>query len=732
MTPLRKTLSALFCTTLLLAGCGGGGSLPTPPPATPLASLSATAITFTGTTTGTTSAAQTVTLSNPGTASLTGIAITVGGTNATSFNVSNNCGSSLAAGAYCTISATFSPTSPASYTATISIADNATGSPQTVTLTGAPVAANQCSTTVQRKSAPTATAGYSGLAITGKVMAGSLAQIGASVQLYAAGSTGLGSAPTALGSASTTDSSGNFSISASYTCPYNLSLLYVVARGGKAGATGIVNPAAVMLSALGVCNALTAGTTYIVDEATTVASAYAFAQFLAPGGNIGATATNFRGLALAAAGAQNLVNPATGKAPGATFPATVLTSSMANLNSLANALNACIVTTASCAALNAAATIGTSVPTNTLDAMLNIARKPGNNVAALYLATTASSAYTPADTAAPTDYSMFLNYGGGGMNLPSGLGIDSTGNVWVASYANAATAFSNTGTPLFPSGITGNGLINSYGLAVDFNDNPWIPNEQSYYPANGGVGSVSVFNPAGAPVADYLNGGLNYPVAISVDPQGYSWVVDYGNSHITILKNDGTPVSGVSGYVTSQFSFPVAVAVDSKCYGYIGNQSSNNITRVPPDGSSFTSFITGAGPSGLAVDGSDNVWTANYYGNSVGQLAPNGTIVSSGYTNAALNHPQGVAIDGAGNVWVANYRSTNIAELAGSASSSPGALLTPSTGLGADSNLLEAFAIAIDAAGNVWVTSFGSNTLTEFVGLAAPVRTPLLGPAATP
>ena len=46
--------------------------------------------------------------------------------------------------------------------------------------------------------------------------------------------------------------------------------------------------------------------------------------------------------------------------------------------------------------------------------------------------------------------------------------------------------------------------------------------------------------------------------------------------------------------------------------------------------------------------------------------------------------------------------------------------------------LLEAFAVAIDASGNLWVTNFGSNTLTEFIGLAVPVKTPLIGPPQTP
>jgi len=56
----------------------------------------------------------------------------------------------------------------------------------------------------------------------------------------------------------------------------------------------------------------------------------------------------------------------------------------------------------------------------------------------------------------------------------------------------------------------------------------------------------------------------------------------------------------------------------------------------------------------------------------------------------------------------------------------------PTTGFGTDSQLLEAFALAIDPSGNIWITNFGSNVLTEFVGMAAPVKTPLLGSTRIP
>jgi len=105
---------------------------------TPTVSVSPSTLTFASTTVGTTSAAQTVTLKNTGTVavSLTSGGITISGTNASSFADTSTCGSSLAVGASCTISVTFKPAATGSLAASLSIADNASGSPQTVSLAG--------------------------------------------------------------------------------------------------------------------------------------------------------------------------------------------------------------------------------------------------------------------------------------------------------------------------------------------------------------------------------------------------------------------------------------------------------------------------------------------------------------------------------------------------------------------------------------------------------------------
>ncbi len=577
---------------------------------------------------------------------------------------------------------------------------------------------------------PAAPTPAAGSAFSALVTAGSTPIAGASVQLYAAGITGNGSSATALLSAPlTTSATGTVQVAAQYTCPGAGSNLYLVSTGGKVGASTASNNGLVLVSALGSCNSLATGTTFAVNEPTTVAAAYALAPFYSyasSASSIGSTATNSVGMSNAFNTAAELANPLTGGSPGATLPANS-SSPAARVNSLANAVNACATSTANCSSFFAAATpSGAKAPTDTFDALYNVVHTPASNVASLYHSTLASSVYPFALASQPTDWTLFLTLSGA-LNGPSGIGVDSTGSVWAASYFYEAAKFNPLGGSVL--GVTANGLNNSYGLALDQSDNAWIPNEQPYYGIS--TGSVTKLSPAGASLAGsngFMSGGLNYPISVAIDPSTTAWVVDYGNSYLTLLSANGTPLSGTSGYTTDLFAFPVAVVVDGNHYGWVANQSSTNVTRASADGTSFTNFNCCNGASGLAVDQTNNIWVANFYGNSISLITNACTIASSGYTGlGGINHPQGIAVDGAGNVWVANYRAPYLTELTGTTSSTPGTAISPATGYGGDAGLLEAYALAIDSSGGIWVTNFGSNTVTRFIGLAAPVKTPLSG-----
>jgi hypothetical protein len=117
--------------SVTLTGTGTGGEVP-------VVSLTPASLTFPSTKVGSTSAAKVVTLKNTGGAVLdiNSGGITIVGADLSSFTKTTTCGSTLAAGASCTISVSFKPLTGGALAATLKVADNAAGSPQSVTLTG--------------------------------------------------------------------------------------------------------------------------------------------------------------------------------------------------------------------------------------------------------------------------------------------------------------------------------------------------------------------------------------------------------------------------------------------------------------------------------------------------------------------------------------------------------------------------------------------------------------------
>jgi Abnormal spindle-like microcephaly-assoc'd, ASPM-SPD-2-Hydin/Beta-propeller repeat len=107
--------------TVALSGVGGGA-----------VTLSPTSLTFPVQVVSTSSHAQPITLTNGGATALTITSIAA----SSPFSQTNNCGSSVAAGANCVINVTFQPTAKGTQSGSLTVTDNGPGSPQTATLTG--------------------------------------------------------------------------------------------------------------------------------------------------------------------------------------------------------------------------------------------------------------------------------------------------------------------------------------------------------------------------------------------------------------------------------------------------------------------------------------------------------------------------------------------------------------------------------------------------------------------
>jgi hypothetical protein len=132
---VKKHFALILGGLYLLSGCGGGSSAP-PPPA-PTLRLAPASLGFGVWVVGTESGPQVETLTNTGSSELAISNVAITGANAADFGQSSTCGSSLGAGASCTLNVTFSPIELGQRSASITITDGGVGSPQVIPLNGA-------------------------------------------------------------------------------------------------------------------------------------------------------------------------------------------------------------------------------------------------------------------------------------------------------------------------------------------------------------------------------------------------------------------------------------------------------------------------------------------------------------------------------------------------------------------------------------------------------------------
>lgn len=131
---VAATAPAANGSVTLSVGLSGTGQVA----AAPQSALSASSLDFGSVTVGSKSPAQTLTLSNTGTAALSLNSIST----SSPYSVSHDCGSSVAAGARCTLSLSFTPSQAGASTGSLSVSSNAPNSPQTVSLSGSGVLAS--------------------------------------------------------------------------------------------------------------------------------------------------------------------------------------------------------------------------------------------------------------------------------------------------------------------------------------------------------------------------------------------------------------------------------------------------------------------------------------------------------------------------------------------------------------------------------------------------------------
>ena len=613
------------------------------------------------------------------------------------------------------------------------------------------------------------------LALHGVVHGGQQPVAGSVIHLYSAGTGGNGTAARDMLQVAatvngvpatvdyvTTDSTGSFNITGDYRCNASGDQVYITASGGNPGQSGTVNNTAlVMVAALGSCVNVPNISNIYIDEVTTAAAAWALAPFMSSAANVASSSTNTTGIANAFADAQLLANSTNGQP---TVLASTQTVETGKLYALANVIAGCINSdgTTACAPLfSAVKPVGTTPPSDTLAAALQIVKNPGYNANGVYGVIATQPPYPSLLPQSPTDWTMSMTVSGGGIYNPTELGVDPQGEVWVGDFYGGVTGYTPQGLPLTgsPFGVgtpqsgdyapdgEGHGVLSEvYGLAVNTAGNIWAvveehPSHNNTYGSVVGFYGASSGQTLGSVIGQFYDNSIDYPESLAPDKLGNIYIGNYASGSVTVYNGRGGLVaSGLGTYVSngstiSDAAFPLSIAPDGLGGAWLANND-RTVTHADAAGDLYRPTCCD-NADGIVADGNGNAWVANYYSSSVSEVSPGsiskgvyvpGTVLLNQQPGGGLSYPAGITIDAGQSVWVANYHGQTISQI----SAATGAVVSPSTGYGKDAGMLLPYGITPDASGNVWVSDFGKNVLVMFFGLGTPTSTPMTPPQTAP
>lgn len=365
-------------------------------------------------------------------------------------------------------------------------------------------------------------------------------------------------------------------------------------------------------------------------------------------------------------------------------------------------------------------------------------------------------------------------------------GTPNSGDFLVVLQPDGQPSTGTNGAP--PSVVTGAFLMGpGWGIDIDSRGYVWAgsfgwgPSE--YIPTQG---ITSQFDPSGRAIAGYIAGADRVQACIA-DSHDNIWLASYGNNAVVVypggradaaisyVPDNSSPLTNATG------TFGIAINPDGTAWVTYSGGLGWPIVKTNPgyvarfriaDGALklMWSQQVGLANKAVAADSRGNAWVASGGDSHVYSITPEGKV--SGFTGCGgMDSPWGIAVDGNDDVWVANfgalgitkvYENPAITKLAGVASPSgckAGEPLTPKSGYtlptGGDpvtlpdgsplydderqpckSPLMRMTSVAIDQAGNVWAvnnwkprfgTDFpprhgnpGGDGIVIFVGLAKP------------
>lgn len=369
---------------------------------------------------------------------------------------------------------------------------------------------------------------------------------------------------------------------------------------------------------------------------------------------------------------------------------------------------------------------------------------------------------------------------------PSGIAVDSSGNVYVSDTGNnTIRKITSAGAVTTIAGIAGTaGSINGTGITATFSSpkgivvnnssgNLYIADTANHTIRIMGISSGVVSTFAGAPgIYGYTDGTgtaalFHSPTGLGIDSSGNIYVDDYANNEVrkitsaqvvTTLAGSATTSSNGTG-AGATFDQPNGIAADSFGNIYVAESGADVVRMISTGGVTTSlagnSMVAGANnatgtsalfhtPTGAAVDSSANIYIADKNNCTIRKVTSGGVVTSfagsfsCGYgdgtgTASTFNTPSAIAIDTSGNLYVADSGNNVIRKITSNgvvttlAGSVGNAGTTDGTGTAAKFN--NPTGIAVDSSGNIYVADTGNHTLRHIT--SSGVVTTFAGTAGT-
>jgi sugar lactone lactonase YvrE len=361
-------------------------------------------------------------------------------------------------------------------------------------------------------------------------------------------------------------------------------------------------------------------------------------------------------------------------------------------------------------------------------------------------------------------------------SAPLGITVDGAGNVFVADTANnTIRAITPLGAVTTVAGTAGVfGPLDGVGTAALFSDPSGITVDAAgnLYVADSGDQLIRLITPAlvvstiaGSGAVGSLDGNgvaaqFDVPWGIAVDAVGNLFIGDYGNDAIrkitpaavvtTLAGTAPHPGATDASGSAASFNAPAAVATDTAGNSYIADSNSNTIRKVTAAGvvrtlagtAGVVGSLDGVGgaaqfnaPLGIAVDAVGNVYVADTGNNTIRMITSAGVVTTlagaAGVTGSAdgtgaaasFNAPSALAMNAAGNLYVADagnntIRMVTAAGVVSTLAGSPGTTGS-ADGSGAAASFNNPQGITTDAAGNVYVADTDNHTIRKVSPMGA-------------